>query len=570
MRFERMFRLTMMAGVAVAVPGVALAVPVVQAARQSAPQSAEDYQWIDRADALWDAIGDAPPDFAFAFEGAEPWAWQTADGYTIIVEDAGEGGIRSYYFAPGARGPFLAVEPGMSFAYEGGRLAMVYDADGEAAPSGEFGDYDDAAGDLYDRGLRLREAMAGRDYRTVDADAWVEASPFIFSFIQSWDIGRSRYPGWARYHARSDAAAWRRRFEVEQRRRRDQALRFRHWRDGGFQGPPPGRFHRPDGPSRPGTGRPPQPGSGWSRPPGGSRPDRPGRPGRPGGGPGTNPVPRPGMPIATPGGPDGETRPPMTRPGNYRPDGTPGWRRGRPDPEEPAEVRPGSKPMPDAARPPRPLPDGSGSGWRRPSRPEGAEENPTRPNLSGPSRPEGGWQRPSPPVTTPAPGPAPVAPSTGEAVPSRPNWTRPSRPEGWQRPPAPVATPSPAPAPPAAVEGAPSRPNWNRPSRSEGGWQRPSAPVATPSPAPAPPVAVEAPQGRPSWSRPSRPEGGWQRPPAASAAPQPSFTPRPSAPPPQAAPAPRPSYSPPPQRSSPQPRPAPPPRKMSSDDGEKL
>ncbi|WP_342249563.1 hypothetical protein [Sphingomonas sp. OTU376] len=548
MRFERMFRLGMLAGVALAMPGLAMAaVPVAKAAAQagpqSGPQSAEDYQWIDRADALWDAIGDSPPDFAFPFEGAEPWAWQTTDGYTIIVEDAGEGGIRSYYFAPGARGPFLAVEPGMSFAYESGRLAMVYDADGEATPRGEFGDYDDAAGDLYDRALRLRDAMSGRDYRPVDADVWIDTSPLIFSFIQSWDIGRSRYPGWARYHARSDAAAWRRRFDAEQRRRRDQALRFRHWRDGGFQGPPPGRFHRPDGPGRPGAGRPNQPGSGWSRPPGGGRPGRPGWGGRPG---------------TTPDAPGGGTRPPVTRPDNFRPDGTPGWRRGRPSLPAPSDVAPDTPPAPDATRPPRPLPDGSGTGWRRPSQPGAG--NPT---WSRPSRPEGGWQRPNPPVVTPMP--APGAPSTGDATPSRPGWNRPSRPEGgWQRPNPPVVTPAPAPATPSTGDAAPSRPNWNRPARPEGGWsrpdrpeggwQRPSAPSATPAPAPAAPPAADNAPSRPSWSRPSRPEG-WQRPATPSAAPRPSYSP-----PPQAAPAPRPSYTPPPPRtaSPPPPRSAPP------------
>ncbi|MFS2112529.1 hypothetical protein ACCC88_22790, partial [Sphingomonas sp. Sphisp140] len=326
MRFERMIRLAMLTGAALALPGAAMAaggaVPVA-AGQQSAEQSAEDYEWIDRADALWDAIGDAPPDFAFSFEGAEPWAWQTADGYTIIVEDAGTGGIRSYYFAPGARGPFLAVEPGMSFGYDAGRLAMVYDADGEAAPRAEFADYDDPAEDLYDRGVRLQDALAGRDYRPVDTQAWIDASPYLFSFIQVWDGGYNRYPGWARYRARSDAAAWRHRFDGEQRRRREMAERFRRWREGGFQGPPPGRFHRPGRPDRPGTGRPHQPGWGWSNQPGGGRPNWPGRPGRPGGpgAPGSNPPPRRGVPDASPDGPAGPNRPPMTRPWNGNPDG---------------------------------------------------------------------------------------------------------------------------------------------------------------------------------------------------------------------------------------------------------
>lgn len=461
MRFERMIRLTMLAGAALALPGMTVAAPAGMG--QSAPQSPEDYQWIDQADALWDAIGDAPPDFAFAFEGREPWAWQTTDGYTIIVEDAGTGGIRSYYFSPGASGPFLAVEPGMSFAYVRGRLAMVYDADGEAAPRAEFGDYDDAAGSLYARAVRLREALAGRDYRPVDTDAWIDTSPYLLSFIQVWDSGRSRYSGWTRYHDRGDAAAWRRRFEAEQRRRRGDAERFRHWREGGFQGPPPGRFHPPGRgshqPGQPGTGRPPQPGWGWSRRPDGGRPPQPGQPVRPGA-PGTSPPPRPGMPIAEPGGASGPVRPPMTRPWAGGPDGprSPGWRRARPDLPVSPGAEPGAGNPPDSgSRPPRP---GTGTGWQRPT--------PPPPVVA-------------PPATTPSPAPVPP-PAAVENPPVPPRWSRPPRPEGgWNRPRPPVAGDGAMPAPP-------------RPPRPEGGWQRPT-----------PPAPGSAPPPRPSYTPPPAP-----------------------------------------------------------------
>ncbi|MEP9361222.1 hypothetical protein [Sphingomonas sp. KR3-1] len=488
MRFERMIRLAALAGAAlVVVPGAAGAAPVAAIGQAMQQQADGDYQWIDQADALWDAIGDAPPDLAFAFEGQEPWAWQTADGYTIIVEDAGEGGIRSYYFAPGEDGPFLAVEPGNSFAYQRGRLVMVYDADGEAAPRAEFGDYDDSAGDLFARGEALRAAMNPRDYRPVDADAWIDASPYLFGFLQIWDEGRSRYPGWASYHRRSDAAAWRRRFEAEQRRRRGLSEQFQHWRAGGFQGPPLGHFHaptRPGQPGRPGAGRPPQPGSGWSHQPGG----RPGQPGRPGG-PGTNPPrpggpgsgPRPGWPGAAPG------MPMPTPPVVTRPDGSPDWRRGRP------RTMPAPATIPDAgaseptaprpdARPPRTRPDGSG--WQRPmptppvaapappvvsAAPPVAVERPPAPRP----RPEGGWQRPS-------------APSGGETP----------RPQFRPRPsytPAPSAQPAPAPraSPPPTVSAPPSRPSYTPPPRSA----PPARSAPPPSrPAPPPPHTQKAPE----------------------------------------------------------------------------
>jgi hypothetical protein len=512
MRFERMIRLMALAGAALVVPGAAIAAAAPGQTVQQ--QRADDYQWIDRADALWDAIGDAPPDYAFSFEGQEPWAWQTGDGYTIIVEDAGEGGIRSYYFAPGADGPFLAVEPGMSFAYQGGRLVMVYDADGEAAPRSEFGDYDDAAGDLFERGEALRAAMNPRDYRPVDADAWIDASPYIFGFLQVWDEGRVRYPGWASYHRRSDASAWRRRFDEEQRRRHGLSEQFQHWRAGGFQGPPPGHFRppsrpgQPGQPGRPGSGRPPQPGSGWSHQPGG-RPGQPGRPPQPGrpGGSGTNPPP-----VTAPGGPTPPV--PGTRPGNNRPDGTPDWRRGRPNG---APVTMPTDGTPPPARPPR-----TGGGWQRP----------TPPVVSTPA--------PTPPVvSTPAPAPTPPV---GSSPPARPPRTG----GGWQRPTPPVvSTPAPAPTPPVV-----SAPPAQTP-RPDGGWRRPSAPSggegtprpqfrprpeSVPRPSYTPPPAASAPAPRPSYSPP------------AQAAPRPSYTPPPSRPSYTPPPAPRPASPPPPPR----------------------
>ena len=471
MRFERMIRLTMLAGAALALPGAAArAASIAAAPGQSVQQSADDYQWIDQADALWDTIGDAPPDTAFAFEGQEPWAWQTQDGYTIIVEDVGAGGIRSYYFAPGDTSPFLAVEPGMSFAFDGGRLAMVYDADGEAAPRSQFGDYDDPAHDLFDRGRQLFQALSGRDYRPVDADAWIDASPYIFGFIQLWDEGRTRYPGWSRYHARSDASAWRRRFEDEQRRRREQALRFSHWRQGGFQGPPPGRFHRPGTPGtpgRPGTGRPPQPGSGWSH-----------QPGRPGG-PGSNPPSRPGRPpVATPGNP---TPPPFTRPAPSRPDGTPDWRRGRPVTPPPAPVI--KQPVADVPAPP-------------------AETRPPRPRGDGNGWGNGGRPRPTPAPTPPASGAAPVPPASTEAPPA----PRPRPDGGWRPRPAPGgdgASPPqfrPRPTQPNPVP----RPSYAPPAPSQAPQAAPSRPSYTPPPQRAAPPPRANPPSRPTPPKISR------------------------------------------------------------------
>ena len=49
---------------------------------------------------MTDAIGDAPPDYAFDYEGVSPWAWQTSDDYVTYAEPIDDG-YRYYYYEPG-------------------------------------------------------------------------------------------------------------------------------------------------------------------------------------------------------------------------------------------------------------------------------------------------------------------------------------------------------------------------------------------------------------------------------------------------------------------------------------
>ena len=78
---------------------------------------------------LLDTIGDAPPDYAFDYDGVEPWAWETADRYDIYAEPIDDG-WRYYYYAPGAIEPFLVRDPAYSYGYRNGRVVAVYGGDG--------------------------------------------------------------------------------------------------------------------------------------------------------------------------------------------------------------------------------------------------------------------------------------------------------------------------------------------------------------------------------------------------------------------------------------------------------
>lgn len=396
----------------------------------TAEESVDLYAWIDRADMLWDAIGDAPPDHAFAFEGAEPWAWTLEDGHRIIVED-GPGGIQSFYFYPGERAPFLAVEPGNSFGFEGLAVAVVYGADGGALPRAAGAPLLERGIALQTRGRQLLQAMERREWRSVDAGAWSYASPLLLSHFAEWDLGYQRHPGWRAYRDRS-SLEWRARLTQEAQRRRARADAFRRWRESGFQGPSPAGWQKPSGP-RPGADRPRQPGSGWSRP----------IPGRPRPAPQAEGAPQP---APTPGTrPNRPQRPGVDRPA--RPGS--GWSRpipGQPRPAPQAEGAPAPVTPPDAGatRPARP-------GWNRLNGPRGARARPapqadgapvTLPGAASRERPGRDWslpgstrsERPSadrprreaaptrterlaPPPRTerPAPPPRTQTPSSGEA-----------------------------------------------------------------------------------------------------------------------------------------------------------
>jgi hypothetical protein len=402
----------------------------------SADESPDAYSYIDRADSLWEVIGNAPPDYAFSFEDAEPWAWELQDGDSIIVEETPDG-IQSYYFGPEGEGPFLAVRPGMSFGFSGETVAVVYGPDGGALPREEGAAHLEEGVALYTRGRQLRRAMQQRQRREVDSQAWIDTSPLIWSSIQIWGEGRSRHSGWRRHHEQWRDADWRRRSEAEQLRRRALAEQFRRWREGGFQGPPPGRFHRP-GEHGPGAGRPGRPGEPGTRPP--RQPGqwgRPGRPwaGRPSAGQATPTIPRsprwPNKPgVDAPEPPVTDT--PQTAPTPVPGAGVqrrPGWG-GRPRPDRGQRWPDGSaRPVPSEGatpRPPRSEGERRGWGWRRPDAGAAAPNryrpaDTPRPVRSAPP-PRSSEPSAAPPAPRASPPPAPrPAPSSAGGFKGRPS-----------------------------------------------------------------------------------------------------------------------------------------------------
>ncbi|WP_066797535.1 hypothetical protein [Sphingomonas soli] len=420
-----------------------------------------DYSWIDRADALWEAIGDAPPDYSFPYEGLEPWAWQTADGHQIMVEDAGEqGGIRSYYFAPGAQSPFLVVEPGASFGFTGTKLAMLYGPDGGVVPRAQWGKRPARGQILFARARLIKRAMERERYG-IDPYLWVEMSGPILSFLGQWDLGHARHSAWRVYRNSAEGKDRRRRLENERVRRIGEARDFDRWRRDDLRGAPPAGV-APRRPGAPGYRPQPRPNAGTPPPhPRGEQPPR-----RPDRAPGAfDPaLMEPMVPGGRPAAPARDDRP-----------GRPALNDRRPAPPA-ANVPPARPSVPQArpARPPRPA-----SGVETPPPPPVQPSAPA--TMPAPPRPDRSENRP-PRVQPVAPTPQPVVRPT-PAPPAPPVVERPYRPDrGEGRPPR-LQPVSPAPQP-VQIRPTPVAPPAPQPVQVRPAPVAPPAPAVQPRPAP--------------------------------------------------------------------------------------
>lgn len=439
----------------------------------------DDYDWIDRADAVSETIGEAPPDTSFVFESGEPWAWTLEDGTTMIVEQLPDG-PHGYYFEPGTDTPFLVRDPQMSFGFIDGAVAVVYGADGTALGRDEGRSWLATAMRGFERGKRIKRAMVQRDRaRNINVNRWYDMSYLLFDWWDDWDYGLRRNPGWRRHHDGPHGAGHNHRWDHERQRRTSAADIFRRWGQGGYRGPAPGRFTPPAAGTRPPPNRWDGRGDGH---PGEHRFPRPGRDPRVEGGLQPDLGVRPGQDGGMPQHQQGGAGRPMPRPGSpeggFRPRPEPQAQVPQPQPQaaEPAGVAPDQVPTVD--RPlPRPRPDrganGGDNGGRyhapRPLPEAGGDEAPPRPSYTAPvSRPE----RVERPAFTPraapersyTPTPAPTRSYTPSPTPA------PSRSY--------TPTPTPAPAPSRSYTPSPS-PSPSHSSPAPTSTRSDSAPLRT-------------------------------------------------------------------------------------------
>ena len=199
----------------------------------------DDYAYIDRAYAMSDAIGDAPPDYGFDYQDSHPWVWRSASRATRLVEPV-PGGYRDYYYQAGASEPYLVRDPQYSYGFSGGELVAVYDNDGQLLPERALDQRADDAGRYLARAEALYTSALRSERRAINAANWAAQQAALNAERTQWQAEQNRQAAWRDYHAAHEAQD-RNDWQAERTSREQSARSFNEWSARGFNGPPPGR-----------------------------------------------------------------------------------------------------------------------------------------------------------------------------------------------------------------------------------------------------------------------------------------------------------------------------------------
>ena len=190
-------------------------------------QPTQSYQYIETADQVNDAFGDAPPDYSFNYGGEHPWVWRTSSDAYRVVEPAPDG-ERYYFYQPGAQEPYLVRDSSYSYAYSDGQLVNVYDSRGHALARAEAERRADWAARYYARARALR-AAAVQDHRDrIIAANWEQRQVRINRDRQDWARDQQQNTQWRDYHTRYGAEQAKR-LEAEKQHREQQAVDYHNW-----------------------------------------------------------------------------------------------------------------------------------------------------------------------------------------------------------------------------------------------------------------------------------------------------------------------------------------------------
>jgi hypothetical protein len=161
------------------------------------PASYADYAPAERAYAFDRATYRTAPSYGFRYGDDEPWAWRTADDYSMYAEPYDDG-YRNYYYAPGADYPYFIRDDDYGYGYgPDGALTAVYDSDGLLLPQDRLYALAALAGAYLVRASAIRRYGLDDRYRVaVTEDYWSARAPRYYEIQQVWYTAPDRQPQW--------------------------------------------------------------------------------------------------------------------------------------------------------------------------------------------------------------------------------------------------------------------------------------------------------------------------------------------------------------------------------------
>jgi hypothetical protein len=184
----------------------------------------EPYSYIDDAYDLGETFADSPPDYTVDYDGVRPWIWRSQGGDYRVVEQTPDG-PRDYYYHAGADQPFLVRDAQYAYAYDGGALVEVYDADGRlVSPDVEAREAALAAG-YFARARSLYSAAVHEQRQAAYAGDWQARRDAVLAAQRDWRADQQRNDDWRRWRDQraQDQQARQQQAALDQERSRRQA-----------------------------------------------------------------------------------------------------------------------------------------------------------------------------------------------------------------------------------------------------------------------------------------------------------------------------------------------------------
>lgn len=148
---------------------------------------AQAYPYAERAQAMDRVAYQAPPAYAFAYEGEQPWAWQAADDSLVFAEPYDGDDYRFYYYEPDETYPYFVRDADYGYAYgPDGALLALFTAAGVLIAADQYGSYYPEAHRYWGRGYDLRRTYGSGRREAVNQTLWTQRAPRLRQVQQGW------------------------------------------------------------------------------------------------------------------------------------------------------------------------------------------------------------------------------------------------------------------------------------------------------------------------------------------------------------------------------------------------